>query len=87
MLVSLYGNIIGDGGASALAAVLKETNITELMCAAPKRLLFCQRPCIDTSQRRLCSRARSLGYDDLGPEEIAAIAEGLKGNLTLQVLE
>ena len=36
MLCSLWGNNIGDEGASALAAVLKETQITNLKCdAAP----------------------------------------------------
>ena len=31
---SLRGNNIGDEGASALAAILKETQITNLRCAA-----------------------------------------------------
>ena len=35
MLCSLYGNDIGDKGTSALAAILKETQITYLKCAAP----------------------------------------------------
>ena len=39
---SLWGNNIGDQGASALAAVLKETKISELKCAAaPKVFAFC----------------------------------------------
>ena len=41
MLCSLYGNDIGDKGASALAAVLKETQITTLKCAAAPRVRFC----------------------------------------------
>ena len=43
MLCSLYGNDIEDDkGASALAAVLKETQITTLKCAArPKSVRFC----------------------------------------------
>ena len=42
---SLCGNHIRDEGASALAAVLKETQITNLKCAAaPECLLSCQRP-------------------------------------------
>ena len=42
---SLEGNNIGDQGASALAAILKETKITELECAAaPECSLSCQRP-------------------------------------------
>ena len=36
MLGSLYDNNIGDEGASALAAVLKETKITEITCAAAR---------------------------------------------------
>ena len=87
-LGSLYGNSIGDEGASALAAVLKETNITNLKCAAPPKcsLTLVSAP-IDTPQHRLCSCARSLRYNGLGPKGGAAIAEGLKGNLTLQVLK
>ena len=39
-LGSLGGNSIGDEGASALAAVLKETNITKIRCAAPPSVRF-----------------------------------------------
>ena len=42
---SLGGNKIGNEGASALAAVLKETQITTLKCAAASECsLLCQRP-------------------------------------------
>ena len=42
---SIGGNGIGDEGASALAAVLKETQITHLKCAAALECLSsCQRP-------------------------------------------
>ena len=42
---SLRGNYIGVKGASALAAILKETQIQQLECAAaPERSLLCQRP-------------------------------------------
>ena len=41
MLCSLYGNDIGEKGASALAAVLKETQITTLKCAATPRVRYC----------------------------------------------
>ena len=42
---SLAENEIGDKGASALAAVLKETKITNLKCAAATEcLISCQRP-------------------------------------------
>ena len=41
MVCSLFLNNIGDKGASALAAVLKETQITTLKCAAaPSVRLF-----------------------------------------------
>ena len=36
MLCSVQGNNIGDEGASALAAVLKETRISKLKCAATR---------------------------------------------------
>ena len=38
---SLWGNRMGDKGASALAAVLKETQITHLECAAAPSVHFC----------------------------------------------
>ena len=39
LVLSLLYNQIGDEGALALAAILKETNITALRCAgAPERL-------------------------------------------------
>ena len=41
MLCSLYGNDIGGKGASALAAVLKETQITTLKCATAPSVRFC----------------------------------------------
>ena len=41
---SLAGNDIRDEGATALAAILNETKLTNLKCAAtPKRSLLCQR--------------------------------------------
>ena len=53
---------------------------------APGRSLFCQRPLTRLSTH-LCSHARSLRDNRLGPEGAAALAEGLKGNSTLQSLE
>ena len=44
MLCSIGRNAIGVEGASALAAVLKETQITNLRCAAAPECPFCQRP-------------------------------------------
>ena len=53
LLHSLRSNDIGDEGVTKLAAVLKETKIEELKCAArPKCLLLCQRPL--TRKRTLC---------------------------------
>ena len=45
----------------------------------------CQRPLTPFSTH-LCSHARSLRENCLGPEGGAALAEGLKGNSTLQSL-
>ena len=46
MLCSIRHNEIGDKGASALAAILKETMISNLKCAPPhpECSLSCQRP-------------------------------------------
>ena len=44
---SLKGNEIGDEGASALAAILKETQITHLKCAAAP--IACLSAPVDTS--------------------------------------
>ncbi len=42
MLCSIGYNYIGDEGASALAAILKETQITNLRCATPSESVrFC----------------------------------------------
>jgi hypothetical protein len=51
-LDSLYGNRIGDKGASALAAILKETQITNLGCAAARVFAFVSTP-IDTKSEHV----------------------------------
>ena len=57
------------------------------MHARPKVFAFMSAP-IDTSQHLcLLTRARSFEHNNLGPEGGAALAEGLKGNSTLQVLK
>ena len=89
MLCSIGYNEIEDKGASALAAVLKDTQITNLKCAATRTrqcLLLCQRPLTLLSTCFL-HRARRLGGNSLGYEGAVALAEGLKGNSTLQVLQ
>ena len=50
--VCIAYNDIGAAGASTLAAILKETRIQELKCAAaPERSLLCQ--CADTKANTL----------------------------------
>ena len=85
---SIGHNKIGAEGASALAAVLKETQIQKLECAAaPERSLFCQRPLTRLTTHLRTPPRCSLVDNRLGPEGAAAIAEGLKGNTTLQSLK
>ena len=62
---SLYDNDIGDKGASALAAILKETQITNLKCAAARAFAFVSMP-IDTPT--------------LSPSPILPLACSLRGN-------
>ena len=82
---SLGYNKIGDKGASALA-ILKETQVTNLKCAAAPAFAFLSAP-IDTPHHQPHSSARSLRSNCLGPKGAAALAEGLKGNSTLRSLE
>ena len=76
-------------GITKLCEGLKESAVTSLKCAAtPECPPFCQRPltphgCTPTSD----PTPRSLKDNKLGPEGGAAIAEGLKGNSTLQSLK
>ena len=66
---------------------LKGSAVTSLKCAtAPECSPSCYRPLTRLSSR-LCSHARSISSNDLGPKGGAALAEGLKGNTTLQKLE
>ena len=80
-LGSLYGNSIGDEGASALAAVLKETQITHLKCAAaPECSLSCQRPLTRLLSHRVPPPplAHSLADNEIGDEGASALAAVLK---------
>ena len=60
--------------------------LKQLECATAPVFAFVSAP-VDTSQHLPPYRARSLRANQLGPEGGAALAEGLKGNSTLQVLE
>ena len=83
---SLDHNCLADKGATALAAILNETKITHLRCAAiAVAFAFVSAP-IDTLSS-LRSHARRLSLNELGPGGGAALAEGIKGNTTLQSLE
>ena len=78
--------MIDLSGVLALAASLPECGLTSLECAAaPKCSPSYQRPltCLTTCLHH----ARSLRDNKLGPKGGAALAEGLKGNSTLQSLE
>ena len=73
---SLEYNGIGAEGATALAAVLKETKITNLKCAAaPEVFAFVSAP-VDT--RLLPPISCSLGYNYIGDEGASALAAVLK---------
>ena len=48
---------------------------------------FVSMPLVTRLSTRLCSRARSLAGNSLGPKGGLALAEGLKGNTTLQSLK
>ena len=73
-------------GITKLCGALKGSTVTSLKCVtAPDCSPFCQRPL--TRLTTCLDRARSLRYNELGPEGGAALAEGLKGNSMLQSLE
>ena len=73
-------------GIIALCEGLKGSAVTSLECAAtPQVFAFLSAP-IDSPHHQPHSSARSLRSNDLGPKGAAALAEGLKGNTTLQSL-
>ena len=76
---SLGENNIGVKGASVLAAVLKETKITDLKCAAPLVFAFVSAP-IDTAALSLppTQPPVSLYKNNIGPEGASALAAVLK---------
>ena len=92
--LDLTDNKLGAAGASAIASLLKMTQlgvqISSLKCATQPRTLPQWLPVlsapIDTPHHQPHSSARSLRSNDLGPKGAAALAEGLKGNSTLRSL-
>ena len=73
-------------GITKLCEALKGSAVTSLKCAAARAFAFLSAP-LDSRSTHLCSHARSLQRNRLGPKAAAALAEGLKGNTTLQKLE
>ena len=85
---SLDRNRLGDKGATALAAILNETKITHLRCAAiPVAFAFVSAP-VDTAPVFAASRLGSNGigghHDDgefiSNTDGVMALCEGLKGS-------
>ena len=77
---SLGENNIGVKGASALAAVLKETKITTLGCAPTRQCSpFCQRPLTRLlSHHFALPLVCSLNFNRIGYEGATALAAVLK---------
>jgi hypothetical protein len=70
---SLYSNNIGDRGASALAAILKETQITNLKCAAARVFAFMSM-LVDMPALSPSSLTRSLFNNNIGAKGASALA-------------
>ena len=76
-----------------LVEALPQTKIQDLKCAPPP--CTCQRWQADqrrqaptlVARRNIAALFGSLGYNELGPDAGAALAEGLKGNGTLAELK
>ena len=77
LVCSLGWNSIGAEGASALAAILKETQITTLRCAAPECSHFCQRP---LTRKRTLWGCPPLSLSPASPSAIAPLDRSLEGN-------
>ena len=76
-------------GLTALCEGLKGSSVTSLKCAPPPSVCFyvsarTEKSNHEEKQTPLC--AHRLDHNRLGPEGGAALAEGLKGNSTLQSL-
>ena len=81
---------LGPVSAAVIAACIPCNRVLEsLKCAAalPCRVFAFPSAPIDTPHHQPHPSARSLRSNSLGPKGAAALAEGLKGNSTLQSLE
>ena len=80
---------VGEPGAIVLSKLLPSAAaLTSLKCACrPKAAFAFVSAPVDTPHHQPHSSARSLQGTSLGPKGGAAIAEGLKGNSTLQSLK
>ena len=83
---SIARNHIGDEGASALAAILKETQITHLGLQRNNLGPEGGAALAEGLKGNSTLQVLDLKRSQLGPEGGAAIAEGLKGNSMLQSL-
>ena len=70
-------------GINQLCEGLKGSSVTSLECAAARSVCLLSTP-IETNRPPPFPRACSLAWIKLGPKGGAALAEGLKGNSTLQ---
>ena len=73
-------------GITKLCDGLKGSAVTLLECAAAPSVRLLSAPRDTPQHPPLLPHARSLSGNRLGPEGGAALAEGLKGNSTLQLL-
>ena len=86
--LNLEGNplVTAEAWQRELPRMLTKGSLTSVKCAAARVLAFVSVP-VDTPHHQPHSSARSLQNNGLGPKGAAALAEGLKGNSTLQSLE
>ena len=84
--IDLFNKRLGVASAIVIASCIKENSVLkELKCVAARVFAFVSTPIYTLSSLR--SHARRLWVNKLGPEGGAALAEGIKGNTTLQALK
>ena len=86
--IDLSDKGLGVASAIIIASCIKGNGVLkELKCAACPRSVCLPVSTLTRLSTHLQPHPRSIGHNELGPEGGAAIAEGLKGNSTLQLLE